>query len=320
MNDVILLDLEPKAGDMLGQCVAALKQSPRQLPCKFFYDRRGSQLFDRICELPEYYPTRTELAILRDHAGDMAARLGPRCLLIELGSGSSTKVRRLLDAMDDPAGYVPTDISRRHLLDAARRIADAYPGLDVRPVCVDYSEPFDPPTPSAPVHRRVAYFPGSTIGNLHPDQARAFLARLAQMVRPGGGLLIGVDMRKESRVLERAYNDGQGVTAAFNLNLLHRINREAAGDFDVDAFAHRAVWNEAMSRIEMHLVARRDVRVMLAGETFAFAAGESIRTECSYKHTLAGFAALAAGAFEVVEVWTDPKQWFSVQYLEARGG
>ncbi|MFA9477058.1 L-histidine N(alpha)-methyltransferase [Phycisphaerales bacterium AB-hyl4] len=318
MPQLPLLDLEPQADDVVGECTAAMRASPRQLPCKFFYDRRGSQLFDRICELPEYYPTRTELAILHEHAPAMAARLGPRCLLIELGSGSSVKVRKLLDELVDPVGYMPIDISREHLLDAAGQIADAYPELDVQPICADYAQPMTLPEPTQPPQRRVAYFPGSTIGNLHPDEARRFLARVAGMVQQGGGLLIGVDLRKEPAVLEAAYNDAAGVTAAFNLNLLHRINREVGAGIDVDAFEHQAVWNGEASRVEMHLVARSDQHVALNGDTFHITVGESIRTECSYKHTLASFASLASEAFEVVDVWTDARQWFSVQYLEAK--
>lgn len=314
-----LHDLAPEAGDLLAECVAGLRQRPKLLPCKFFYDRRGSALFDAICELPEYYPTRTELAIMRAHVRDIVAQLGPRVLLIELGSGSSVKTRALLDHLHAPAGYVPMDISREHLWQAATRIAEAYPALPVMPVCADYLRPLELPPPARPMDaRRVAYFPGSTIGNFHAPAARDFLGRIADLVGPGGGLLIGVDLAKPPDVLLPAYDDAQGVTAAFNRNLLHRINREAGGDFEVDRFAHRAVWNEPMSRVEMHLVAEAEQRVTLGGEPFDFAAGEAIRTECSYKRTLQGFADLAGDRFDVARVWTDARGWFSVQYLVAR--
>lgn len=311
---VELHDYAPEPADLVAECLAGLRASPRTLPCKFFYDRRGSQLFDQICELPEYYPTRTELGIMYRCIHDIASRLGQRCLLIELGSGSSLKTRVLLRHLAGPAGYVPIDISREHLLDAARELANEFPQLPIMPVCADYLQPMRIPSPPRQVARRILYFPGSTIGNFHPHEARAFLRRLAQIVKPNGGLLIGVDLRKSPDLLLPAYNDAQGITAAFNLNLLARINREADANFNLSQFQHKAIWNDAHSRVEMHLIAIRDQAVTVAGERFYFSAGDSICTECSYKHTVAGFAELAED-FEVQAVWTDSQRLFSVQYL-----
>ncbi|MFW6059757.1 MAG: L-histidine N(alpha)-methyltransferase [Phycisphaeraceae bacterium] len=316
-TDLPLHDCAPRPDDLLADTLAGLRQSPKTLPCKLLYDQPGSELFDRICELPEYYPTRTEMAIMRDHIADMVRHIGERALLIELGSGSSTKTRILLDHLRRPAGYVPIDISREHLLRSAQQIQQRYRDLEVLPVCADYLQDFDVPAPTQPAARRVVYFPGSTIGNFHEPEARRFLQRIAELVTPGGGLLIGVDLRKDPSILVPAYNDAQGVTAAFNLNILHRLNREFAADIDVAGFEHRAVWNDAQGRIEMHLVARQAQEVTIADQTFRFEAGESIRTECSYKHTPQRFAELA-DAFDIQHVWTDPAELFSVQYLVAK--
>lgn len=315
--DPPLLDCTPQPDDLLAETLAGLSQSPKTLPCKLLYDQRGSELFDAICELPEYYPTRTETAIMREHAAAMASMIGERALLIELGSGSSAKTPTLLDQLHQPAGYVPIDISREHLLRSARQIQHRYSDLAVMPVAADYLQDFKIPEPPEPAARRVVYFPGSTIGNFHESDARHFLHRIAMLVGPGGGLLIGVDLRKDPAVLRPAYDDAQGVTAAFNLNILHRLKRELGAEVDVDAFEHRAIWNEAMSRIEMHLVARTAQSITLAGRTFSFEPGESIHTECSYKHTPERFTALAE-AFEPRQVWTDADELFSVWYLTAK--
>lgn len=309
-----LHDFHPPADDLQAEVLSHLSQSPKLLPCKLFYDQRGSQLFDQICELQEYYPTRTETAIMRDYLRAIIEKIGYRALLIELGSGSSTKTDILLEHMHEPAGYVPIEISREHLRQSANRLASKYPALPVLPVCADYLQDFTVPKSPRAQARRVVYFPGSTIGNFHEAEAKRFLRRIAKLAGPGGGLLIGVDLRKDASMLVPAYDDAKGVTAEFNLNMLHRINRELAGDFAVDQFAHEARWNDAMGRIEMHLVSLRHQTASVAGQMFSFQAGESIRTECSYKHTLAGFAKLAED-FTVDTVWTDPKQLFSVQYL-----
>ncbi len=313
-DPIALLDYEPKTDDLMAEVIHGLNQEPKLLPCKFFYDQRGSRLFDQICELPEYYPTRTEQAIMTEHIDEICAALGPDVLLIELGSGSSLKTQTLLDHLDDPVGYVPIDISREHLLTSARRINRRYRELQVMPVCADYHQDFDLPTPDREPRRRVVYFPGSTIGNFHRPDVRRFLRRIARLIGPEGVLLIGVDLRKSPEVLIPAYDDAQGVTAAFNLNLLQRINRETDADFDLAAYRHEARWNSSESRIEMHLVARSNQTVTIGRRMFTLGAGESIRTECSYKHTLTGFAELADD-FTVESVWTDDGDRFSVQHL-----
>jgi dimethylhistidine N-methyltransferase len=301
---------------VLREVLAGLARPQKQLPCKYFYDERGSHLFDEICELEEYYLTRCELAILRRHAGQMAGRIGTGCALIEYGSGSSLKTRLLLDRLDRPAAYVPVDISGEHLLHSARQLARAYPGLEVVPVCADFTRPFALPKLRQPPRRRVVYFSGSTIGNFGPAEATALLAGIARLCGPGGGLLIGVDLKKDRAVLEPAYDDSRGVTAAFNLNLLARINRELGADFDLIRFRHRAFYNEGAGRIEMHLVSLATQTVHVGGTAFELAEGETICTEYSYKYGLDEFRELAARAgLGLEQVWTDEKGLFSVQYL-----
>lgn len=291
--------------------------APRKtLPCKYFYDARGSELFDRICELPEYYPTRTETAILRDRIDEIAEVMPFGAALIEYGSGSSTKTRLLLDRLDDLAAYVPVDISGSHLLRSAWRLRARYPRLSVRPVCADFTQPFN--LPDLDDRPRVVFFPGSTIGNFGPEDAVDLLAGMADVAGPGGGLLIGVDLLKSPEILIPAYDDAAGVTAAFNLNLLARINRELGGTFDLDAFSHRAVFNDDLGRIEMHLVSEIEQVAEVDGTPFRFAEGETIHTENSHKYSREQFAALAARAgWRVDTVWTDPAELFSVQYLVA---
>ena len=311
-----LLDCAPDLATFRAEVLTGLQSFEKTLPCKYFYDRRGSLLFDQICDLPEYYPTRTEAGIMRDHIGEMAALFGPDCLLIEYGSGSSTKTRILLDYLPHLAGYVPMDISREHLHRTAADLASAYPHLDILPLCADYTADFDLPATRRRVRSRAVYFPGSTIGNFHRDQAETFLRQIAGVCESGGGLLIGVDLKKPAHILEPAYDDAQGVTAAFNLNLLRRINDELGGDFDLDQFAHRAFYNALAGRIEMHLMSLREQTVHVAGVKIAFAEEETILTECSYKYSLDDFAATAlAAGLAVRKVWTDPEQKFSVQYL-----
>ena len=312
-----LIDLHPETGSFFDEVNDGLRQAQKTIPPKFFYDARGSQLFDRITELPEYYLTRTEMAIMRLSIDEMVARIGPHCLLVEYGSGSSLKTRILLDHLPEPAGYVPIDISKDHLLRSAEALAEAYPGLPIQPICADYTA--DLRLPDLADARPVVYFPGSTIGNFEPHEARAFLRHVAEIVGSGGGLLIGVDLRKDPRLIEAAYNDAQGVTAAFNKNVLTRINRELGGTFDLDRFAHRAFYNAEHGRIEMHLVSLSDQCVRVGGSPFPFRRGETIQTEYSYKYSLDGFAALAASAgFAVEQVWIDDAGLFSVQYLVAR--
>jgi dimethylhistidine N-methyltransferase len=298
------------------EVIAGLSGFPRTLPCKYFYDERGAHLFERICKLEEYYPTRTELSIMREHVREMAAHIGPEALLIEYGSGEGLKTRILLDALERPAGYVPLDISCEQLALNTARLLRRYPRLEVLPVCTDYTSDFAVPVTTRRPARRVVYFPGSTIGNFTPSAAHRFLTHARELTGPGGGLLIGVDLQKNREILERAYNDAEGVTAAFNLNLLRRINRELGADFDLRFWRHHAFYNEAAGRIEMHLVSKRAQIVRIDGHVLRFAAGETIHTENSYKYGLSQFAARAAKAgWAPSRIWTDPQRLFSVQYL-----
>lgn len=304
------------AGVFLDDVLRGLAACPPSLPSKYFYDARGSALFDAITALDAYYPTRTEEAIMAAHTDEIAACVGAGggegTVLIEYGSGSSVKTRRLLDALPALAAYVPIDISGEHLAHVAERLRAAYPRLPVLPLAADYTAPFH--LPDLPLHRRrVVYFPGSTIGNYEPADARAILAQMARVAGPGGGLLIGADQRKDESVLLRAYDDEEGVTAAFNLNLLARINRELGADFDLSAWRHEARYDAAEGRIEMHLVAERAQTVRVAGRAFSFPAGQSIHTENSYKYTPDGLAALAAPAgLRRAARWTDPRGYFAV--------
>ncbi|MEM6331767.1 MAG: L-histidine N(alpha)-methyltransferase [Planctomycetota bacterium] len=311
-----MLDLHPPTADLVAEAVAGLSEPQPTLPCKLFYDQAGSDLFDRITQLDAYYPTRTELAIMADHAADMANAIGPEAMIVELGSGSSAKVHHLLDALADPVAYAPIDISRQHLLDSAARLAADYPGIDVLPVCADYSQPLDLPAPARTPRKCVAYFPGSTIGNFRADEAAAFLDRIATLVGPGGGLLIGTDLRKDPAVLTRAYNDELGVTAAFNRNALTHLARLAGVEIDTHAFRHEATWNDAKSRIEMHLVAERPVTLELGEQRFVLTEGATIRTELSHKYTPKSFD-LIARSFAPIATWTDERDWFAVRYYEA---
>ncbi len=306
------------ASVFLPEVLTGLQRPQKTLPCKYFYDARGSQLFEEICGLEEYYPTRTELGIMEERVDPMARAIGPRVRLVELGAGSGRKTRMLLDALEDPAAYLPVEISQAALDGCAKRMRQAFPELEVLSVCADYTRKVALPRPTSAYEGTAAYFPGSTIGNFEPEAARTFLNRIAKLVGDGGSLLIGVDLQKDREVLERAYNDARGVTAAFNLNLLERINRELGANFDLDGFVHRAIWNAEEERIEMHLVSRRDQQVELAAEAIDFGEGEHIVTEFSYKYTEQGFDTLASQAgFEAKQVWTDDRQWFSVWYLEA---
>lgn len=309
-------DCPPHLAEFRADALRGLGQRPRVLPCKWFYDERGSALFDQICALPEYYPTRTELKIMESSAQAMAKALGEGTVLLEYGSGSSLKTRVLLKELQKPVAYVPLDISREHLLRSATRLQREFPGLSVVPWCADYTEELA--LPLTHEGRVAAYFPGSTIGNFAPEEALAFLRRTARLVGPGGALLIGVDLLKNRDVLRAAYNDTRGVTAAFNLNLLERMNRELGADFQLRMWGHEARWNEAASRIEMYLIASMAQTVHLQGHSFNFEHNEDILTEYSHKYSLASFQDLAGQAGFAVEcVWTDEEQYFSVQLLRA---
>jgi L-histidine Nalpha-methyltransferase len=310
----------PSRADALTNGVLeGMRKHPRQLSPVWFYDELGSFLFDNICELPEYYLTRTELQIMREHAGDMAHQIGPDAAIIEFGSGTSTKTRELLNHLEKPAAYIPVDISRDHLLDAASAIARDYSSLRVIPICADFTRQFDLPTTVHSARRRVVYFPGSTLGNFAQEDARGLLQRMRHIIGGNGAVLIGIDLKKDPRILERAYNDRAGVTAEFNVNALRHLNRELGTDFDLDAFEHAAVWVEDQSRIEMHLVSKRDQVVHVGDESVNIEKGEHLTTEFCHKYTLESFADLAATAgLSVSRVWMDAAKLFSVQLLEPR--
>jgi dimethylhistidine N-methyltransferase len=302
---------------LIDELLGGLARKPKHLSSAYLYDERGSCLFDLICELPEYYLTRTETAILTERAAEIASLIGERALLIELGSGASTKTRLLLSALPGIAAYVPVDISRSHLLGAARELRAAYPGLEVLPVCADFTQPFALPRPRLGFERVVVFFPGSTIGNFDPPEATALLALMRRIAGPDGGLVIGFDLVKDRERLTRAYNDSAGVTAAFNLNVLERLNRELKASFDLTAFHHDAIWNEAASRIEMHLVSEREQWVLVAGVPIGFGAGEHLVTEHCHKYTLESFDAQArAAGWRAVRGWSDPERSFQVEYLD----
>lgn len=291
--------------------------TPKWASPKHFYDRRGSELFEQICQQPEYYPTRIEEAILARFAGAIADQVGPGCSLIELGSGASRKVRLLLEACR-PARYLGIDISADFLCSSTLRLAADYPWLEVHAVCADYSQPMQVPE-AFNAQRPLAFFPGSSIGNFTPEQAGDFLRNLHSLLPVGAGLLLGVDLLKATRILDAAYNDAAGVTAAFNLNLLWRIQRELDSDIQPQCFTHRAFFNSRQSRVEMHLLSTRAQRVRIEDRVFQFAPGESLHTENSYKYSIDGFQALAEGSgYQAVAVWTDPAALFSVHYLQRR--
>jgi len=303
--------------DFCREVLAGLSRTPRAIPPKFLYDARGSALFDAICDLPEYYLTRTETEILKRHAADIASRAGPGAALIEFGSGSSVKSRLLLDALQDVALYSPIDISRQHLDQTAAVLRRDYPSLRIEPVCADYMA-LDALPQLVSEGRRLGFFPGSTIGNLTPAEATAFLRRARRLLGDDGALVVGVDLKKDPQRLHDAYNDSAGVTAAFTLNLLRRMNRELNGTFDLDGFAHEAFYNQREGRIEIYMLSLRPQSATVAGHTFSFAEGERVHAEYSYKFSLADIDALAGSAgMRVAETWTDPERLFAVSYLVA---
>ena len=321
-NDDVALheQLQDRAAQLREVASGLLEDKQKTLPCKWFYDEYGSQLFDRICDLDAYYPTRTEHQILRRSAKEMAAYCGEECAIIEYGAGSVVKVRFLIDALENPVAVIPIDISGEHVAAAAKSLANDYPDLEVVPVCADYTQPVELPATEKPSRRRVAFFPGSTIGNFHRRDAVKFLSRIAKTVGEGGALLIGVDRKKDPEVLERAYNDPEGITAEFNRNLLRHLNRELGTDFAIDRFEHRAVYSEEAGRIEMHLESLDDQEVQIGDHSIDLNEGETIRTECSYKYAPSEFRELAREAgFESRAEWTDPSELFGVYFLEVAG-
>jgi L-histidine N-alpha-methyltransferase len=316
---VAAADVRPAEG-FLADVLRGLSAANKTLPCKYLYDQTGSQLFNRICALPEYYVTRAETAILRRHGAEIARRVGTACTLVEYGSGDGRKIRLLLEELKPPLAYVPVDIACEQLQSSTRALAADYPHLRVHPLCADFSGTLNLPADGTLFRRRVVYFPGSTIGNFGPDEAVRLLRRTAELCRRDGALLLTADMKKDPRVIDAAYNDSQGVTAAFNLNLLKRINRELGADFAVDKFWHHAFYDPRQGRVEMHLVSRVNQRVVIAGRGFEFREGESICTEYSHKYSDQELCDLAAGAgFQVREVWRDRLKYTGIAYLTASG-
>jgi dimethylhistidine N-methyltransferase len=314
-----LLDATPEVDVVRQEVLGALSERPKRLPCKLFYDELGSRLFERICELDEYYLTRTELGILRERVAEVARAAGPGCRLLEFGSGASVKTRLVLDALERPAAYVPIDIARTALLHSAAALAVDYPALDVQPVCADYTREVELP-PVAPGVRTLGFFPGSTLGNFEPHEAVTFLRRARMHCGPGGFLLLGADRKKDKRLLEAAYDDRSGVTAAFNLNILRVVNRELGARFSLEAFKHRALYDERRGRVEMHLVSLSKQRVAIGAELIGFEAGEPIVTEHCYKYDLDELRALARkSGFEVRESWSDSRELFAVVLLAVVG-
>lgn len=313
--DVKLFDLHPPIEDFRTEVLAGLTQLQKSISPKFLYDKRGAELFDQICTLEEYYLTRTEMLLLRTHATEIAALIGDGAL-IEFGSGSSQKIRILLDAMAHLPTYVALDISKQHLQESCLNLVEMYPGLATIAICTDYTQSLQlPEIPSIQNKHKVGFFPGSSIGNLQPDEAIEFLKNTATLLQPHGGLLIGVDLKKSKDILEPAYDDAKGISAAFALNLLVRINRELSADFDLNHFAYRAFYNP-VGRIEMYIVSLKDQVVHLGETEIEFWKGETLRTEYSYKYSIAEFQELAQSAgFQPKQVWTDPQQLFSLHYL-----
>lgn len=316
---VVFHDLAPKLENFRDAVLEGLSRPQKSIPCRFLYDERGSDLFEAICETPEYYPTRTELGILKNHARDIVALIGAGAAVIEFGSGAGRKIKLLLKALDRPRAYIGIEVSREILLRASDDLSLDFPDLPVIAICADFLKPVTLPADIAGgAGRRVAFFPGSSIGNFTPPEATRFLAHCRDMVGPGGGMLIGVDLKKDVARLDAAYNDAAGVTAAFTLNLLERINRELDADFVVDRFEHHAKYDPAAGRVAIHIRSLAAQTVRVAGRAFRFQPGEGIHTEDSWKYTVSDFQNLARDAgYRPRACWTDPARLFSVHYLAA---
>lgn len=310
-------ELLTKKISMLEEVVAGLSQDQKTLPSKFFYDEQGSKLFDEITELEEYYPTRTERRILEDNVDEIAEYLGKEVVLVEPGSGSSSKTRILLENMDNICCYIPMDISGDYLYKVAEQLRNEFPQITILPLSADYTKPFTLPEES-PDARKVVFYPGSTIGNFKKEKVEQFLKAIHDILGEDGAFIIGVDLKKDISALEAAYNDSKGITAAFNKNILTHINREIGTSFNANMFSHKAIWNEEKGRVEMHLFVEEDHSVKVGETVIEFEKGESIHTENSHKYTLDGFSSMIATWFEVKKVWTDEENYFSVQYLEPK--
>lgn len=310
-------DVRPDNSEMLSEVRAGLLSTPKTLPCKYFYDEKGSDLFQQICDLPEYYPTRTETSLLKSIAGELAELVGPGCQMIEYGSGSSEKMRTVLSALNAPASFTAVDISKEHLLTVTEALSLEFPDLHVHAISADFLHPFAVP-PMIGDGLRLGFFPGSTIGNFTHDGVLEFLKGTKEVVGPNGAMLIGVDLKKDEGILHAAYNDAQGVTAAFNMNLLARLNRELGTTFDLSRFRHNAFYNETMGRIEMHLVSLSEQTVTLGNDVISFRKDETIHTENSYKYSPDEFKAITARVgYKTRMTWTDPDALFGIFFLQA---
>lgn len=318
MRDRNIEKVKNKKESELSEILNGLSKKQKTLPSKLFYDERGSKLFDQICELEEYYPTKTELKIMEENIGKITSVFNDESLFIEFGSGSSIKTRILLEHLPNISGYIPIDISEEYLIKSAQKLREEFPSIDIYPVAADYTKPLILPSIAKRVSHKIAYFPGSTIGNFPVHEAKEFLKVIYNLVGEHGGLLIGVDLKKDVKILETAYNDSQNVTAEFNLNILHRLNNEFGFDFNPDNFEHRAIYNEEFGRIEMHLFPKVDQEFGVNDYRFYIKKGESILTEYSHKYSLKDFAELVSDYFVVDKVWTDSNNLFSIQYLTAK--
>jgi dimethylhistidine N-methyltransferase len=307
-----------KEKSIVSEVLHGLTKTERELPSKLFYDEKGSKLFDEITRLQEYYPTRTEMKIMEDNIEEIGNLLGEGTVLVELGSGSSRKIRLLLDHIPGLAAYIPIDISAEHLRNSVKKLSEDYPNLDIIPLIADYTRGFQLPELNKPFDHIAAFYPGSTIGNFKPEDAKMFLWRIARLIGKNGGMIIGVDLKKDKETLEAAYNDNKGVTAKFNLNILNHINRKTGADFDMKKFHHLAFYNEDAGRIEMHLISNEKQNIQLNGTVIKLKENDDITTEYSYKYTLGEFEELINDFFEVRNVWTDDNKLFSLQYLRVR--
>ncbi|MGV8922271.1 MAG: L-histidine N(alpha)-methyltransferase [Thermomonas sp.] len=312
-----LTDLHPSPDDITGDVLAGLASVPKRLPSKYFYDKRGSQLFEQITHQPEYYLTRIELALLEASGAEIADAVGPRAHVVEYGSGSGRKTRILLDALDDPVAYTPIEISRSALLASVERLDREFGDVEVLPVLADFTQPVPLPAPARQAEHALVFFPGSTLGNFTNPEALRLLRAMHQTMGDRGGALLGIDLQKSPEILEAAYNDVAGVTSEFTLNLLARLNRDIGSDFDLDGFIHRAHYAAGPGCIETWLVSQKSQTVQVHGSSFDFADGEAMQVEYSHKYTDAGFAAMAAEAgLKVVRGWNDAKDWFGLRLLQ----
>jgi len=303
--------------EVYSEVLSGLSKPQKELPSKLFYDEKGSLLFDQICRLEEYYPTRTELMLMKSNVESIITTLGENIFFVEFGSGSSLKTRLLLSNLKNVSAYVPIDISEEHLLKTAESLRERYPGLRILPVAADYTKSITLPDEVAAKNNIIGYFPGSTIGNFTKTQAEDFIRKTRSLVGKNGGMLIGVDLQKDIAVLEAAYNDSKGVTAEFNLNILEHLNREFNFNFDIESFEHKAIYNREFGRIEMYLYSKIKQDVRSGDNSFHFEEGETILTEYSHKYTIKGFAEMVSGSYSIEKFWTDEKEYFAVLFLKA---